>query len=204
MTLPLLLDSTGKKFGKTEKGAVFLDPGLTSVYDFYQYFLRADDRDVPRMLSFLTLLDRKTISELEEQVRVAPEKREAQRVLAREMTSMVHGAEEARRAEEAAAALFGAARNGGIPAGAPSFEVSGPMVAQGYLITDALAQSGLCKSKSDARREIDGGGIYINDERVQNPDHKIGPGDVREGVILLRRGKKNYMVLKIVGAAERE
>jgi tyrosyl-tRNA synthetase len=198
LTLPLMLDATGKKFGKTEKGAVWLDSSLTSVYDFYQYFLRSDDRDVATLLRFLTFLDQKTIRELEEQLSTVPEKREAHRVLAREMTTMVHGAEEARKAEEAAAALFAPARKEAVPEGAPQLQVPGLSVAEGLVLVDALAQSGLCKSKSDARREIIGGGIYVNDERVKDFDHKIRPADVRGGVVLLRRGKKNYMVLKVV------
>ncbi len=197
LTLPLLLDASGKKFGKTEQGAVWLDSSRTSVYDFYQYFLRSDDRDVPKLLRFLTFLDQKTIVELDEQLRVAPEKREAHRVLAREMTTMVHGAEETRNAEAAAAALFGQAGAGAVPEGAPTFDVPGASLAKGLPLIDALSQSGLCKSKSDARREIEAGGIYVNDERVPLWDHKIGPGDVRDGIILLRRGKKSYMVLKI-------
>jgi tyrosyl-tRNA synthetase len=116
----------------------------------------------------------------------------------------VHGAEQARIAEEAAGALFTSAREVGAPAGAPSFEVGGAKIAEGYLLTEALAQSALCRSKSDARREIEGGGIYVNDERVQSVNHKIGPADVREGVIILRRGKKNYMVLKIGAAPVKE
>ncbi|MFN0168528.1 MAG: tyrosine--tRNA ligase [Bryobacteraceae bacterium] len=197
ITLPLLLDSSGKKFGKTEKGAVWLDASRTSVYDFYQYFLRSDDRDVPKLLRFLTFLDQKTITELEEQLRVAPEKREAHRVLAREMTTMVHGAQETRNAEDAAAALFGPPQAGAVPAGAPAFDLTGVALANGYPLVDIVAQSGLCKSKSEARREIEAGGVYVNDQRVQQVDHKIGPDDVHDGAILLRRGKKSYMVLQI-------
>jgi tyrosyl-tRNA synthetase len=196
LTLPLLLDAQGKKFGKSESGAVWLDPERTSTYDFYQYFFRTDDRDVIKVLRFLTFLDQKTIAELEEQLRVAPEKREAQRALAREMTTLVHGAEETRRAEEAASALFAQRAAGGAPEGAPTFDVrlEPPM-----LLIDAIVQSGLCKSKGEAKREITGGGIYVNDARI-DADRPLTGDDVKNGVILLRRGKKNYMVLKIVPA----
>src|SRR5205823_316941 len=198
LTLPLLLDSQGKKFGKSEKGAVWLDAERTSPYDFYQYFVRADDRDVARLLRFLTFLDDKRIREIEEELARAPEKRVAQTVLAEEMTRLVHGEAALREAEQAAAALFGERKPGQIPAGAPSSEVAAGKLAAGWPLVDALAETGLCKSKSDARREIEGGGAYVNDERVQKIDHKLGPGDAREGIILLRRGKKSYHAVKVV------
>lgn len=197
LTLPLLLDSQGKKFGKSEQGAVWLDPERTSTYDFYQYFFRTDDRDVAKILRFLTFLDQKTILELEEQLKVAPEKREAQRVLAREMTNLVHGPEETRKAEEAAAALFAQKASGAAPEGAPSFELSASKLESGCALIDVVADSGLCKSKGEAKREIRGGGLYVNNEPIKAEDHKLTPNDVKEGVILLRRGKKNYLVVKI-------
>jgi tyrosyl-tRNA synthetase len=157
---------------------------------------------VPKILRFLTFLDQKTIAELEEQLRLAPEKREAQRVLAREMTTLVHGAEETRKAEEAAASLFANRASGGAPEGAPTFEVSSAKLANGYPLVEAAAESGWCKSKGEASREIKGGGFYVNDERIDKEahGHKLTPSDVKDGVILLRRGKKNYLVLKIVPA----
>jgi tyrosyl-tRNA synthetase len=197
LTLPLMLDASGKKFGKSEKGAVWLDPARTTPYEFFQYFLRADDRDVPKLLRSLTFLDRSTIVELEEGMAKAPEKREAQRVLAREMTKLVHGDAEARKAEEAAAALFGPRRAGAAPPGAPTFDLPADKLGGGRPLVDVLAESGLCKSKSDARREIEGGGVYVNDERVQQVQHALGASDVRDGIILLRRGKKSYMVVRV-------
>jgi tyrosyl-tRNA synthetase len=197
LTLPLLLDSQGKKYGKSEKGAVWLDTERTSVYDFYQYFVRADDRDVPRLLRFFTFLDEKRILEVEGELQRAPEKREAQKVLAQEMTRVVHGAEALRQAEEAAEKLFRERKPGEIPEGAPQSEVAAAKLSAGWPLVDALVETALCKSKSDARREIEGGGAYVNDERVQKIDHKLTVGDVREGVILLRRGKKNHHALKV-------
>jgi tyrosyl-tRNA synthetase len=197
LTLPLLLDSSGKKFGKSEKGAVWLDPERTTPYDFYQYFFRVEDADVGKMLRMLTFLDRATIEEIEVAGRAAPEKREAQRVLARELTTLIHGAEETKKVEEAAAALFGPRVAGAIPPGAPSSDLAASRLAGGFFLVDALVESGLCKSKSEARREMEGGGIYVNDERVQKIEHLLTPGDAREGVILLRRGKKSYHALKI-------
>jgi len=198
LTLPLLLDSAGKKFGKSEKGAVWLDPERTTPYDFYQYFFRVEDADVGKMLRMLTFLDRQTIEQVEAAGRAAPEKREAQRVLARELTTLIHGAGETRKAEEAAAALFGPRTAGAIPPGAPSSELLGARLAGGFFLVDALVESGLCKSKSEARREMEGGGVYVNDERIQKIDHLLTAGDARDGVILLRRGKKSYHALKIV------
>jgi tyrosyl-tRNA synthetase len=197
LTLPLLLDSSGKKFGKSEKGAVWLDPARTTPYDFYQYFFRRDDSEVGKLLRVLTFLDQKTITELDETVRTAPEKREAQRVLARELTTLVHGADETRKAEEAAAALF--SQSGTAPPGAPSTEIAAGELAAGLALVDALVRTGLCKSKSDARREVEAGGAYVNDQRVQAIDHKLVASDAREGIVVLRRGKKSYHVLKIVG-----
>jgi tyrosyl-tRNA synthetase len=197
LTLPLLLDAQGKKFGKSEKGAVYLDPERTSPYDFYQFFLRADDREVPTLLRFLTFLDEPAIRELEVELASAPERREAQRVLARELTTLVHGAAETRRAEEAAAALFGPKREGAVPPGAPTFAVEQGALASGLPLVEALARSGLCKSRNEARREIQGGGVYVNDARVEAVEHALGPADVRDGVVVLRRGKKNFLVLEV-------
>jgi tyrosyl-tRNA synthetase len=193
LTLPLLLDSQGKKFGKSEKGAVFLDAEKTSVYDFYQYFFRVDDRDVVKLLKNLSFLEEKTIAELEEQVKIAPEKREAQRALARELTTLVHGAEEMRKVED----VFAALREGKAAEGAPSSNVQAGKLAAGWPLVDALVETGLCSSKSDARRQIEGGGVYVNDEKIQEVDHKLQPSDVRDGVIFLRRGKKSYHAVKV-------
>jgi tyrosyl-tRNA synthetase len=197
LTLPLILDASGKKFGKTEAGAVWLDADLTKPYDFYQYLIRTDDRDVGRTLRFLTMLDRATIEALEAEHARAPEKREAQRVLARELTTMVHGAEATREAEAATAALFGKERGAGqAPPGTPSHALPASALAAGVPIVEALVQSGLCKSKNEARREIEGGGIYVAEERVSGFDRALTAQDLREGTIVLRRGKKNYLVLR--------
>jgi len=193
MTLPLLVDAEGKKFGKSEQGAVWLDTSRTSVYDFYQYFLRADDRDVPKLLRFLTLLPLAEIEAIEREHLAAPEKRHGQKVLAREMTTLVHGAAAFAEAEKAAAALFGPRAAGAIPEGAPTFAIA----ALPLSLVDALVQSGLCSSKKDARREMEGGGVYVNDVRIQKTDHALTEADLRDGAILLRRGKKSYMVLRL-------
>jgi tyrosyl-tRNA synthetase len=205
ITLPLVTTASGQKFGKTERGTVWLDAERTSPYEFYQFFIQTDDRDVGRFLRFYTFLDERTILDLEESVRVAPEKREGHRVLAREVTTLVHGEEEARKAEEATQALFGRRGEGGsaVPASAPtSTESPGAFAGEGVLLVDLLVKTQLCPSKSAARREIAGGGIYLNEERVADAERRVGLGDVKEGKLLLRRGKKNYHVIQVaeVGA----
>lgn len=197
LTMPLLLDSQGNKLGKSEKGAISLDANLTSVYDFYQYFVRLDDRDVIKTLRFLTLLDKETIDELEVVHAKAPEKREAAKVLAREMTTLVHGAEEATKAEEAAKALFGQASSGGIAPGTPTKEFEASRIADGLLLVDALVECGLAKSKSEARRLIKDGGVYVNGDRVGSQDHTLQIDEVQDGLIRIRKGKKHYFVLKV-------
>lgn len=196
LTLPLLLDASGKKFGKTESGAVWLDAERTSPYDFYQYFVRTDDRDINKTLRFLTLLDQKTVLELEDLHARAPETREVAKVLARTMTEMVHGKDEAMRAEQATAALFGKPEAGALPAGTPTYDFDEGKLASAWPLVEALVDSGMLPSRGGARREIQGGGIYVNDQRIGDVGHSLGPADLQDGMIRLRRGKKKHMVLK--------
>lgn len=169
LTMPLVVDSSGKKFGKSEKGNVWLDPARTSPYDFYQFFFRADDSDVGRFLRYFTFLDEAAITQLEEQVKVAPEKREAQRTLAREVTRMVHGAEAVQAAET---------------------ELPSTTMALPKPLVDVLVECGLCKSKSDARRQIEQGGVYVDGERVDDVNHALSRGAT------LQRGKRDKHVIK--------
>jgi tyrosyl-tRNA synthetase len=185
LTLPLITTSSGQKIGKTEKGAVWLDPDKTPPYDLFQYFMRVEDRDAGRFLRFYTFLDQKTIEALEEQVHVAPEKREAQRVLAREMTTLIHGAEEARKAEEAARGLFG---QGPLDTSTlPTTTFPGAIA-----LVDALVGTGLCKSKSEARRAIEQGGIYVDDQRIGDLGHTLAPG-----AYVVQRGKRDKHYVKV-------
>ena len=171
----------------------------TSPYELYQYFLNTEDQDVGRFLRYYTSLDAPTIAELEETTTRAPQRREAQRVLARELTKIVHGREEASLAENAAAALFNK-RAGGlvVPPGAPASEVPLSGLAEGIALVDLLTQTQLCSSKGAARREIEGGGIYLNDERVSDVARIVTTADRKEGIVLLRKGKKNYHVVRFV------
>ena len=199
ITTPLITTSSGQKFGKTEKGAVWLDAGRTSPYDFHQFFLRTEDADAGRFLRFYTMLDEGTILDLEAQLRAAPEKREAQRVLAREVTTLVHGKAEADKAEELAAALFSGRAEGGVfvvPPGAPTSEVPRGDL-EGLPVVELLVVTKLCASKGAARRDIEGGGIYLNDERVENVVRVLTQSDLREGnQLLLRKGKKSYHAVR--------
>jgi tyrosyl-tRNA synthetase len=199
LTMPFVTTSSGQKFGKTEKGAVWLDPGRSSPYELYQFFLNTDDRDVGRFLRFYTFLDEPSITALDETVTKAPERREAQRVLAREATTLIHGAEEAQRAEEAARALFERKADGAlaVPPDAPSTAVpAAELDGAGLGIADLLARTALCASKGAARRDIEGGGIYLNDERVADPARLVTRADLRDGIVLLRKGKRTYHVVR--------
>ncbi len=205
VTMPLVTTASGQKFGKTEKGAVWLDAQRSSAYELYQFFLNTDDRDVSRFLRYYTFLDEQTLLSLDETARSAPEKREAQRVLAREATTLIHGAEEARKAEETARALFerrpasGGAVSGAlvVPPDAPTTALPrGELEGAGLAITELLVRATLCASKGAARRDIEGGGIYLNDERVTDPARSVGSGDLRDGVLLLRKGKRSYHVVR--------
>ena len=200
LAMPLVTDSSGKKFGKTEKGAVWIDAERTSPYELYQYFIQCDDRDVGKLLRYYTFLDEKSIIALEETVRAAPEKREAQRVLAREVTTLVHGAAAAAEAERGAGALF----TGELDAilsnpGIPHSNWQRAQLDSGLPLIKVLSDksSGMFPSVSAARREIENGGIYINDEREKDIARVLLPADLkRDHFIVLRRGKKNYHIVK--------
>ena len=201
LVLPLLMTAAGTKFGKTEAGSVWLDPSLTRPYEFYQFWLNTDDRDVVTYLKFFTFLDRPRITELEAAAARAPEQREAQRELAREVTRLVHGDEAVRQAEAAAAMLFSEDVTAMTLqqirerlANVPTLTI--PPRAEGWSAVDLLAESGVTKSKSQATQLIRGGGIYINDRRVTNEKERVTPDQAIEGqVFVVRKGKKdNYLV----------
>ncbi len=202
LTMPLVMTAAGTKFGKTEKGTVWLAAERTSPYEFYQFFMQTEDRDVGRFLRYFTFLDEKTIVALEETLARAPEKREAQRVLAREVTTLVHGAAHAAQAEEATRALFQRESSADgkllIPPGAPVVEEGRASFDAGFSLVDALVKGGLATSKSGARRDIEGGGVNVNDERISDVARLLVVSDIKDGAILLRKGKKSYCVIKVV------
>ena len=192
MTITLLTDSQGKKMGKTAGNAVWLDPEKTSPYDFYQYWRNVDDADVMKCIRMLTFLPLEQIREMEtwEDGRI----NRAKEILAFELTKMVHGEEEAQKAEASARALFGGVEGGEIPTTELSEE---DLINGGADILTLLVKAGLCPSKSDARRNVQQGGVTANDEKIMDISRSFGLDELKNGVIL-RRGKKNYqkVVLK--------
>jgi tyrosyl-tRNA synthetase len=206
LVMPLLTTASGAKFGKTEAGAVWLDPNLTSPFRFYQFWLNADDGDVGRYLRYFTFLDRPTIEQLEEATRRAPESREAQRALAREVTRMIHGEEHVARAERASGVLFGEDLSA-LPADdvlsvfddVPSSTVAADKLSgDGVAVVDLLASSGLTASKGEATRLIRGGGVYVNNRRVTDEKARLRSADAIDGrLFVLRKGAKQNHVVKI-------
>ncbi len=204
LTFPLVTDSQGRKFGKSEGNAIYLDARKTPYYDFYQFFLRTEDADVCRYLRIFTFLPLREIEALAESVQSHPEQREAQRVLADDLTRRVHGEDGLKAAQRATAVLFGGSMEGlrsaeilSVFANVPSSEHTREAVV-GRTVVDVAALSGLCKSKGDARRLADSGGLYLNNGRV-------GPGDtVREASLLddrllvLRSGRKTYRLVRLL------
>ena len=200
---PLLTKADGTKFGKTESGGVWLNPDMTSPFDFYQFWVRADDADVVKFLRFFTLFDSSQIAQLESALAEAPEQREAQKALAHEVTRAVHGRTEADLAKAAAEKLFSGDLKGAtddqlktIFPDVPSTKLPRARLTAGLSLIDLLAESGLCKSKGDARRQIQSGGIYINDERCNQVDKALSTDDLAsEHYLILRRGKKTYHLI---------
>ena len=206
LVTPLITTASGAKFGKTEAGAVWLDPTLTSPFRFYQFWLNTDDSDAGRYLRYFTFLDRRTIEQLEETTRTLPESREAQRALAREVTRMVHGDAHVQRAERASSVLFGE-DIATLPADdvlsvfddVPSSTVAADTLAgDGVAVVDLLASSGLTTSKGEATRLIRGGGVYVNNRRVTDEKARLRSADAIEGrLFVLRKGAKQNHVVKI-------
>jgi len=204
LTSPLITKSDGSKFGKSEGDNVWLDPARTSPYAFFQFWLKTFDGDVGSYLRRLTFLPRAQIEELDMATAERPERRDAQRALAFEVTKAVHGSDEARRAEEAAAVLFteeiaglSAAALAGALADAPTTMVGRPAVEEGFDILTALLESELAGSKAEARRLLSQGAVYVNGARA-DAERILTPADALHGRwIVLRRGKSHQHVLQI-------
>jgi len=191
MTFNLLTTGEGKKMGKTQRGAVWLDPQKTSPYDFYQYWRNVADEEVPQRLALLTLLpmdEVRRLSALKDQAI-----NEAKEVLAYEVTRLVHGQEEADSAQRAAQALFGA----GGEAEVPGTVLSAAQFSEQSNIVDLLTYVGLASSKGEARRLVQQGGIYVNDERITDIDHTLTENDIRDGAVMIRKGKKVYFRIRV-------
>ncbi|MCL6564869.1 MAG: tyrosine--tRNA ligase [Acidobacteriia bacterium] len=208
LVFPLVTTAAGRKFGKTEAGTVWLDGKLTSPYRFYQFWLNTDDRDAIAYLKFFTWLERDEIEELEQALRAAPEQREAQLRLAREVTRLVHGPDALARAERASRALFGEEVRALSPEElldvfqeVPSTRVEAFRLAgNGMSIVELVVLSGLAPSKAEARRLIEGGGIYLNNRRVGSANHTVSWNDALHGQFLvLRRGQKEFRLVRVTG-----
>ena len=200
LTAPLLTTTDGRKMGKTESGAIWLDPERTSPYEFFQYWRNVDDADVMRCIAYLTEIDRDEYQSLADQTESDPARRAAQNRLAEWMTQLVHGDEALQKAKNASESLFG----GGIKqagdasvlemlADVPSTELDiEKLSGDGLWIVDALQLSGLCQSGGDARRTIKEGGCYVNDVQFRLAAANL----TAESLIVMRRGKKKYALLR--------
>jgi len=204
---PLITKADGTKFGKSETGTVWLSPKRTSPYRFYQFWLNTDDRDVVKYLKLFTFLDQQSIQELENTVETQPEKRQAQHRLAQEMTRIVHGESELAAALQASQVLFGGDLHGLAPeaiqdifADVPSSSLTKTRLEMGIGIVDLLVHSGLVSSKGEARRSIAEGGIYLNNQRLDDAAQTLSLAEALAGQFLvLRKGRKNYHLVKVVG-----
>ncbi|HSE70532.1 MAG TPA: tyrosine--tRNA ligase [Nocardioidaceae bacterium] len=205
LATPLVTKADGTKFGKTESGTVWLDAEMTSPYAFYQFWLNSDDRDVVSLLKYYTFRSREEIEELGRQTEEKPFLRAAQRALADDVTTLVHGAEETERIKAASAALFGGgdlvdldpATLGAALREAGAIEVKR---ADGLpSVVDLLVETGLVASKGAARRTIGEGGAYVNNQRVEDPEATVSESDLLGGAwLVLRRGKKNLAGVEVV------
>ncbi len=208
LVFPLVTTSAGVKFGKTEAGAVWLDAKLTSPYRFYQFWLNTDDRDVITYLKFFTWLSNEDIDQLEQKVKSSPENRVAQRRLAREVTTMLHGETELEKAVRASEVLFGKEISGlsvneilDIFADVPSTDIDKSKIeSDKFTLGDALVLSGLAPSKGEAKRLAQSGGVAVNNHRVDDARKSIAASDFVEGrVLVLRRGARHYHLIRITG-----
>jgi tyrosyl-tRNA synthetase len=207
LVFPLITTAAGAKFGKSESGNVWLNPARTSVYQFFQFWVNTDDRDVDRYLRLFTFLPVARITAAMEEHGRDPGRRVAQRLLAREVTATVHGEPAAEQAIQTSAALFGggAQQDSAVPADAlpemPERRVSRSQLPDGLPVIEVLVASGLASSKADARRGIQGKGVYLNGQPIDSVELLIGeaelqgPPDAR--FVILRKGKKNYVRLVV-------
>jgi len=204
LTLPLITNADGKKFGKTEAGAIWLDPKRTSVYKFYQFWIRIDDRDVIRYLKYFTFLGREEIEALEKAHNENPGARTAHKALAKAATDLIHGENATAEAVRASEILFGGNLEGisettfnEIVGEVPTKEIAkSKLESAGIPLVELLVESALCPSKGQARKDIEGGGVNINNVRETNFQRGVTTNDLLFGKhILLRKGKKNYVVV---------
>ena len=207
LTFPLLTKSDGTKYGKSASGAVWLDPARTTPYRFYQFFVQAEDADVVKLLKVLTFLPQETIAALAAEMQANPGARAAQKTLAREVTTLVHGQSACEDAVRASEIMFG----GGLDGVSESVfkDVVGEIPTKalerakldgsGTALLDLLVHAGLCPSRGQARKDIEGGGIYVNNVRAAESARAVTTADLLFGnYVLLRKGKRTYAVLNAV------
>ena len=210
LTCPLIKKADGTKFGKTESGNVWLDPRYTSPYKLYQFWLNVSDEDAERYVKIFTMLDRETIEGLVAAHREAPHLRGLQKALAREVTCMVHGEEEYRRAVEASEILFGGATAEALRGideqtflqvfeGVPRFEISRPLIEGGVgFLALCTEHAAVFPSKGEARKLIQGGGVSLNKRKIAAVDCMVGSADLLSGrYLLVQKGKKNYYLIVV-------
>jgi len=204
LATPLITKADGTKFGKTESGTVWLDPAMTTPYAFYQFWINAEDAKVGEYLRVFTFRGREEIEALEEVTRTRPAAREAQRTLARDVTTLVHGAEATRRVEEASLALFGRGDLAGLDAATlrdAVAELPAAKLPRGdHAVIDLLVATGLVASKSAGRRTIAEGGGYVNNARVDAEDEVVGVDQLlHDRWLVLRRGRRSLAAVELVG-----
>jgi tyrosyl-tRNA synthetase len=204
LTLPLITNTDGTKFGKTAAGAIWLDPKRTSVYKFYQFWVNTDDRDVIRYLKYFTFRSKEEVELLESKHTQNPGAREAHKALAKAVTDLIHGENATQEAIRASEILFGGNLDGiseatfnDIVGEVPTKEIEkAKLDGAGVPLVELLVHSGLCPSKGQARKDIEGGGVNINNVREANIGRGVVPTDLLFGKhVLLRKGKKNYVVV---------
>lgn len=206
LTVPLLTKSDGSKFGKTASGAIWLDDQMTSAYEFFQFWLNSEDADLPKLLKVFSMKSRAEIEQLIEAVKTDPGARQAHRELAREMTTLIHGAGMAKKVEEAAKALFGQGEISDLELStldAALGQLPKTTIKKGEAFPswiELLVATGVVDSKSAARRIVNEGGAYLNNKRVENEDFTPSKSDLLQGkYLLLRKGKRDLAAVEIVG-----
>ncbi|MFC1622465.1 tyrosine--tRNA ligase [Patescibacteria group bacterium] len=200
LTVPLITKSDGSKFGKTESGTIWLDSSITSPYEFYQFWINSSDKEVVKLIKYFTFLSHKEIDKLEQEVKNTPEKRIAQKTLAQKVTKLVHGKKELKKVQRISEILF----KGEIKklnekeievafSGAPVFKND----SQERFLVDLLTESGVCESKRQAREDIEKGAVYLNGQRTNELEKVIKKSEfLFNKYLLIRRGKKNYTLIK--------
>jgi tyrosyl-tRNA synthetase len=204
LTTPLVLKADGTKYGKTESGTVWLDPARTSPFAMYQFLFNSPDEVVGSYLRYFTFLDHAALDDLDRATAAHPERRSAQRALARSVVAMVHGEAEVGKCEAASTALFGEEIAGlseemllAVTSDAPTTPLARSEVLRGLPLVDALQRTGLVKSRSEARRTIEQGGAYVNNVRQTDEDRMLGSADLlHDRYVVLRRGRRDVHIVR--------